>query len=126
MADISPCSLLSSADLAALRAGPSTEERLNNARACSFYKADGFTMGVAIFDELGLDDLVSRGTPKEVTVGKRKALQSIGGIDTCAISIEVTKTSRVDTQGTAGGDEQKSCDIALRVARLVEPKLPSS
>ncbi|MBP2320955.1 hypothetical protein JOF56_001340 [Kibdelosporangium banguiense] len=82
-------------------------------------------MSVAIFDELGLDDLVARGTPKPVTVGNRKALQSIGGIDTCAISIELTNTSRVDTQGTAGGDEQKSCDIALKVARLVEPKLPT-
>jgi hypothetical protein len=126
MANIAPCSLLTSAEVAELQAGPSKEQTLNNARACRFTEAEGFTMSVAIFDELGLDDLVSRGTPKEVTVGKRKALQSIGGIDTCAISIEVTKTSRVDTQGTAGGDEQKSCDIALRVARLVEPKLPPS
>jgi hypothetical protein len=126
MANVAPCSLLSPAEVAELQAGPSKEEKLNNARACSFYEADGFTMGVAIFDELGLDDLVAQGSPKPVTVGNRKALQSIRGIDTCAISIELTKTSRVDTQGTAGRDEQKSCELALRVARLVEPKLPPS
>ncbi|WP_245378173.1 DUF3558 family protein [Kibdelosporangium banguiense] len=125
MADVAPCSLLTSTEVAELQAGPSKEETINKARACRFTEAKGFTMSVAIFDELGLDDLVARGTPKPVTVGNRKALQSIGGIDTCAISIELTNTSRVDTQGTAGGDEQKSCDIALKVARLVEPKLPT-
>jgi hypothetical protein len=126
MANVAPCSLLTSAEVTALQAGPSKEEILNKARACSFYEAKGFTMGVAIFDQLGLADLVAHGPPKPVTVGNRKALQSMRGIDTCAISIELTKTSRVDTQGTAGGDETRSCDIALRVARLVEPKLPPS
>jgi hypothetical protein len=126
IANISPCSLLSPAEVTELQAGPSKEERLNKGRACSFYEAEGFTIGVVIFDELGLGDLVSRDTPKEVTIGKHKALQSVGGIDTCAISIEVTKTSRVDTQGTAGRDQKKSCELALRLARLVEPKLPPS
>jgi hypothetical protein len=126
MANVAPCSLLTSAEVSQLGARPGKEQRLNQARACTFLENDGFSMSVGIFDELGLDDLVAQGPPKPVTVGKRKALQSIRGIDTCAISIELTKTSRVDTQGTAGGDEQRSCDIALRVARLVEPKLPPS
>jgi hypothetical protein len=126
MANIAPCSLLTTAEAAALQAGPSKEETLNKARACRFNQNGEFVMSVAIYDELGLDDLVSHGPPKPVTVGKRKALQSFGGIDTCAISLELTKTSRVDTMGTAGGDEERSCDIALRLARLVEPKLPPS
>lgn len=114
------------AEVTGLGARPGTEQKLNKARACMFLENDGFSMSVGIFDELGLDDLVAQGPPKPVTVGNRKALQSIRGIDTCAISIELTKTSRVDTQGTAGGDEKRSCDIALRVALLVEPKLPPS
>jgi hypothetical protein len=126
MANVAPCSLLTSAETAELRAGPGKDQTLNQGRACLFQEASGFSMTVAIFDELGLDDLVAQGPPKPVTVGNRKAVQSIRGIDTCAISIELTKTSRVDTQGTAGGDEEKSCDIALRVARLVEPRLPPS
>ena len=126
MANVSPCSLLTSAEVASLQSKPGREETLNKGRSCRFTENDGFVMSVAIFDELGLDDLVARNTPKPVTLGARKALQSIGGIDTCAISIELTKTSRVDTLGTANGDEEKSCAIALRVARLVEPKLPPS
>jgi hypothetical protein len=126
MADVAPCSLLTSAEVTALQAGPSKEETLNKGRSCRFTKGDGFVMSVVIFDELGLDDLVAQGPPKPVAVGNRKAVQSIRGIDTCAISLELTKTSRVDTQGTAGRDEEKSCELALRVARLVEPKLPPS
>jgi hypothetical protein len=47
------------------------------------------------------------------------------GGDTCAVSIELTKTSRVDTQGTDdSGNKQRACDLAMNLARLVEPKLP--
>jgi hypothetical protein len=125
--DTKPCSLLSASDIAQLQAGPGNEEQLNNARACRFLEASGFAVSVGIFDDLGLDDVTTYGEVKPVpTVGKHKAVQSMRGIDTCAVSIEVTKTSRVDAQGTSDdGDKQKACDLALRVARLVEPKLPS-
>jgi hypothetical protein len=126
MANVAPCSLLTSAEVSRLGSTPGKEQTLNHARACTFLDNDGFAMSVGIFDELGLDDLVAQGQPRPVTVANRKAVQSIRGIDTCAISIELTKTSRVDTQGTANGDEGKSCAIALQVARLVEPKLPPS
>jgi hypothetical protein len=117
--------LLSTAETTDLHAGPGVSRTLNNGRACQFQDADGFSMSVVIFDDLGLDDVVANGAITPVpTVGKHKAVQSVGGIRTCAISIELTKTSRVDTQGTAGTDEQKSCAIALQVAKLVEPKLP--
>jgi hypothetical protein len=117
---------LTAAEVAQLQAGQSKEEKIGSARVCTFADAPGFVMGVAIYDDLGLDDVVAHGEIKPVSVGRHKAVQSIGGIDTCGVSIEVTKTSRVDTLGTAGGDERKSCDIALRVAKLVEPKLPGS
>jgi hypothetical protein len=125
IADVLPCSLLSASEVAELRAGPGKDERVNNARACNFNDGDGFVLGVAIYDELGLEDLVAGSDIKPVpTVGRHKAVQAIGGIDTCGIVIEVTKTSRVDVLGTAGGNEQKSCEIALRAAKLVEPRLP--
>jgi hypothetical protein len=125
IAAVSPCSLLSAAEVADLHAGASKEEKLNNARACRFLDAPGFVMSVGIFDDLGLDDVAANGEIKPLPViGKHKAVQSIRGVDTCAVSIEVTKSSRVDTQGTVGGDVQKSCDLALKVAKLVEARLP--
>lgn len=124
--DIEPCSLLSAAEAAELRAGPGKSERLNNARACLFHDADGFSMSMAVYDELGLEDIVAHSAITPVpTVGKHNAVQWMGGIRTCAISLEVTKTSRVDAQGTNNQpNDQKSCEIALRVAKLIEPRLP--
>lgn len=124
--DVQPCSLLSPAEAAGLRAGSGTAQRLNNARTCRFLQAEGFSMSVAIFDELGLDDIVAKGAIMPVpTVGKHKAARWIGGVDTCAISMEITKTTRVDAQGTSDdGNEQKSCEIAMQVAKFVEARLP--
>jgi hypothetical protein len=124
IASVAPCSLLSAAEVADLRAGPGKDEKVREARACTFNEGDGFVMGVAIYDELGIDDVVAHGEIKPVPVGAHKAVQWLGGIDTCAVTLEITKTSRVDLQGTAGGNEQKSCDLALKVAKLVEPRLP--
>jgi hypothetical protein len=123
--DTKPCSLLSAAEVAELRAGQSVEERLNKARSCNFDKGQGFALGVAIFDELGMDDITGRTQPTPVpTVGKHKAVRWIGGIDSCVISLEVAKTTRVDVQAAANGNEQKSCEIALQAAKYVEQKLP--
>jgi hypothetical protein len=120
--------LLTAAEVTELQAGLGKEQKLGKARACSFEDAPDFDLGVAIFDDLSIDDVaaVNREVKPLPNIGRHRAVQSIGGIDTCGVSIEVTKTSRVDTLGTAGGDERKSCDIALRVAKLVEPKLPGS
>jgi hypothetical protein len=83
-----------------------------------------FTIQVGTFDVLGIKDVVATGEIKPVpTVGTHQAVQSIYGT-VCAISIEVTRTSRVDIGGAANGDTAKSCQIAMQVARLVEPKLP--
>jgi uncharacterized protein DUF3558 len=126
MKDVSPCSLLSATEVTDLHAGASKEETINNTRACRFVKGQGFVMSVGILDELGLDDVVANGAITPVpTVGSHKAVQWKGGLDSCAVSVEVTKTSRVDAVGTSvDGNDQKSCDLALQVAKLVEPRLP--
>lgn len=122
-----PCSLLTPAEVATLKTGPGHIELVGQARACRYKKdyngGDGLHAGVAIFDYLSLDEVVTYTTPKPVTVGKRRAVQSMRGIRTCAVTLEVTPTSRVDTQGTGQTDEQ-SCAVALQIARMVEPKLP--
>lgn len=127
LAGTSPCSLLSAAELAQLGVvGPGTEKKVGEARSCTYYgHLDGrqFLVGVAIYDELGLDDLVGR-EKRPVSLGKHQAIQSIGGIDTCAVSIGVTETSRVDTAGGSGGNEERACGLANRAAQLVDPKLP--
>jgi hypothetical protein len=41
----------------------------------------------------------------------------------CGVSIELTATSMVDASAS-GETDQISCDAAMRMARVVEPKLP--
>jgi hypothetical protein len=82
-------------------------------------------MDVAVFDTRGIKDVVASGQIKQVPkIGRHEAVQSFGGVDSCAISMAITETSRVDTSSAAGGNTTKSCEIAMQVARLVEPKLP--
>lgn len=124
--DVEQCSLLTSAEINDLHAGTPKSERLNNARACTFEGGRDFVVGLAIFDEAGLTEILADSPPTPVpTVGRHKAVWNMRGHDTCAVSIEVTKTSRVDVQGTDdNGNTQRGCDLAVTVARLVEPKLP--
>lgn len=124
--DVEQCSLLTSTEINDLHAGTPTSERLGNARACDFEGGKDFVIGFAIFDEAGLTEILSDGPPTPVPlVGKHKAVWNMRGGGTCAVSIEVTKTSRVDSQGTDdNGNKQRGCDLAMNLARLVEPKLP--
>jgi hypothetical protein len=124
--DVEPCSLLTQAEITDLHAGTPKSEHIGNARSCRFTEGNDFIISIAIFDEAGLDDVVAHGSITPVpTVGRHKSVRSIGGVDTCAISIEVTKTSRVDTQGTDdNGNEQRACGLAMDLAKVIEPKLP--
>ncbi|EWC61774.1 hypothetical protein UO65_2961 [Actinokineospora spheciospongiae] len=86
--------------------------------------AERFTYGVAVFPELGIDKVVADGEKKPLVVGQRKAVESLrsaGGV--CAISIEVTPTSRVDVQAV-GRDGAALCPKVLEAAKLIEPELP--
>jgi len=124
--DVEQCSLLTPTEINDLHAGTPKSERLNNARACRFTEGKGFVVSFAIFDEAGLTEILAASPPTPVpTVGRHKAVWNMRGGDTCAVSIELTKTSRVDFQGTDDrGSPQRGCDLAMNLARLVEPKLP--
>ncbi|EWC60051.1 hypothetical protein UO65_4617 [Actinokineospora spheciospongiae] len=86
--------------------------------------ADSYTIGVVVFPKLGLDEVVSTGEKTPVQVADRRAIQSLRAAGSvCAISVEVTATSRVDVQIT-GDDATALCPKALEAAELIEPALP--
>ncbi len=85
---------------------------------------DRYTLGVVFFPEAGLDRVVANGEKIRLTLGARRAVQSLRGAGGgCAVSIEVTPTSRVDVQ-TTGQDGRALCPAAKRAAELVEPEIP--
>ncbi len=60
-------------------------------------------------------------------VNSRRGIQSLGvGGSVCAVSIEVTATSRVEVTGTGAGSNDGSllCPKVQAAAELLEPELP--
>jgi hypothetical protein len=83
--------------------------------------------GLVLRAELGLNDIVvGSGTLTDESVAGRRAkrLAEASGPGGCMVAMQVGARSRVDVQVAARTDTAKACDIAARVATLVEPKLP--
>lgn len=123
-ADLEPCDLLTTAEQAKFDVDGGVADEVGVARACE-WQSNEHTITVGVFDDLGLDDVVSKTPAKPLKVGSHDAVQATGGVSTCAIAIGVTETSRVDVAGVAGGDMTKACAVAKQAAELVEPKLPT-
>ncbi len=124
-ADLQPCELLTGAELAQLGLGAhGVEDEIVGQRGCLWTASGSHTVTISIADDLGLADVVSSSPTRALTVGSHEAMQSTGGVSSCAINLGVTATSRVDVISSANGDEAKACDIAIQAAELVEPTLP--
>jgi hypothetical protein len=124
---VDPCGLLAPADTASLGVAEGTRQDSSSgtSRRCVWTATGSFTMDVTIFDTRGIKDVAASGQIQQLPkVGRHEAVKSFGGVDSCAISMAITETSRVDTSAAARGDAQRSCDVAMQVARLIEPKLP--
>jgi hypothetical protein len=118
-------------DLAALDVPtePNHEDgRLGAARYCEWQKpssdAPGHTIGVGIFDDLSIDEVVSEDEPVALKVGSHEAVQHRGTLGTYGVSIQVTESSLVDVLGTAQGNFKRGCKFAKEAAKLVEQHLP--
>lgn len=121
-----PCSLLTDAERAQLQLKSTPKEQdYGDRRQCQFSE-NGFLAGVNIYDNSDLDSVraVNTDVKPVPAVGRHKAIRStFGGL--CVISIEVTATSLAETTGgDIDGDMKKACDIAMRTAQIIEPKLP--
>jgi hypothetical protein len=119
-----PCQLVPSDALSQLSvtAQPTTE-MVGTAHVCNMNSAD-FAMGVAIRTDVGLAGFNSSGgTVHDTTVGSHQAKQEVGVTGSCVIGIGVSATSRVDITVTGDGTTDP-CPTAMKLASLVEPKLP--
>lgn len=123
--NVAACSLLTASDATSLGAEPTAKEtNRTNSRDCEYKKSGSFTIGVTVYEKLGIKDVTDRGSVKPITVGKHEAVQGVSPGGLCAIAIKVTESSRVDATASANGDEQRSCDLVLPLAEAVEKKLP--
>ncbi|WP_436492750.1 DUF3558 domain-containing protein [Actinokineospora sp. HUAS TT18] len=127
---VNPCDLLDSSAMTKLGIKkPGEEDTVGKSRGCQWRVekdsiADSYSIDIGLFETLGIADVKGDGNPQPLTVGPRKAVQTLRGQGSgCAISIEVTAKSRVDVQA-AGSSGEKLCPAVLEAAKLVEPELP--
>lgn len=130
LATVDACSLVSPGVVARLGGSGKGQNRKNYGiftSDCEWQVPGRYTFGVAVTTVSGIDGVTSDGPKTSVSVGnaQHRAVQSRSGVNTCAISIAVTKTSRVDTQSSPSGGNAQACRIAKTLADAVEPKLPS-
>lgn len=116
---------MSQTDLPPLGLGEQEELTLAGTPACR-YQGQGFNITIAIFDDLGLDDIQDRTQLTPLKVGSHDAVRGLSSAGVCSFAIKTSNTSRVDVGSAARADEQKACEMAKKVAEVVEPKLPAS
>ncbi|WP_218151700.1 DUF3558 domain-containing protein [Amycolatopsis arida] len=127
-AGLDPCGLLDPAELAefgTFSAGRPVNQ--GGARGCDWI-ADrgpyaGLGVGVDIRDAQGVDEVNDLGDGVQTgDINERPAAQT-STLGACIIALSLGENARADVSVNAG---ERSCEIADKVAGIVEPKLPES
>jgi predicted small secreted protein len=131
LADLDPCTLLNASARAKL--GITTEgepRKIVDSRGCQ-WRVRGpqttYLFMVGLLEKAGIRDFPSNISVEQLPkIGDHQAVRTkgAGGTRDCAISLGVTDSSRVDAQAVAGADADKACELAMELAKLVEPELP--
>lgn len=134
LASTQPCDLLSGSELSQLGVGNhGTPDTGSGARTCSWQhptdvSGTGYLVAADVRDHQGIKDINTDGvTVTDHSVGRHQGrlLKDTSGGDGCTVVIGVTDSSRVDVQAnTNQATVDASCQLALRVAPLVEARLP--
>jgi Protein of unknown function (DUF3558) len=124
---IKPCDLLTAPEVRELGFDAGEKDFLDP-RACVWeFSEPGNAVRAWIQDDLGLA-VVSAAGAHAVHIGDHDAIQSlgptVGPVTSCQVAIGVTDRSRVDVIVNTTAGKQQACRLAMRTARLVEPKLP--
>ncbi|HKN98111.1 MAG TPA: DUF3558 family protein [Pseudonocardiaceae bacterium] len=134
LAGVDPCSLLDPAVMSQNHLHPDTSGTELGVRYCRWdtgATTNGieYTIAININDDAGLNQLNRPGfAVTNYPVGSHQGRMSkrVGG-STCAVSIGVTGTSRIDIVGSdRSGQQDRSCVEATTVAPSIEQRLPSA
>ncbi len=127
---LDPCSLLSASDLASYGTfGEPRTQQADGARSCGYIlntqnaSDPQLSVSVDIRDSQGIDSAGKGKSPIPSQVNGRKAAVIPVGSQSCILAMAVGDTSRVDLS-VGADDSTKACDVATKVANIVEPKLP--
>ncbi|MDX3657416.1 DUF3558 family protein [Streptomyces sp. ID05-26A] len=124
IANVDPCSLLKAADVARLKL---TAAEKVDANSCQWRTEDRTLVRLGTYATQGLKDYVlgPNSEPSDIKVGTHEAklIKKTLSSFSCAVSIGLTATSRVDVNSSGPGLEG-SCAASQSVAEAIEPNLP--
>ncbi|CRK59621.1 hypothetical protein [Alloactinosynnema sp. L-07] len=131
LADADACDMLDDAGKKELGlSGAGEPGKVGRERTCKWRlrgPQDTYIFSVDIADKDGIKDIPASANKVEVPkIGNRETVQTAlgGGAGTCSVSMAVTDKSRVSTTVGAGTDKAKACELAYRMAQLIEPSIP--
>lgn len=126
-----PCALLPKAAQDKLGISRGEKRNVGSARTCRWEQraqtGDLYLYTLALYDSLGIKDIPADAGAKPLAdIGRHKAVQTteLGGQGSCSVTLGVTDTSRASAGLITGTDQQKACELAMEMAKLVEPELP--
>ncbi|MBP2339625.1 hypothetical protein JOF41_005803 [Saccharothrix coeruleofusca] len=124
LADFDPCVEMNAV---AAQVGLTAIEE-DGTQECKGRYAGTVSVRVKAFPELGIEDYVPGGSSEisEIALGAHKAkrVTKPASSTSCAVTVEVTTSSRVDVVASANASLDEACKAATDVAAAVEPKLP--
>jgi hypothetical protein len=123
LANTQACSLLTASEATSLGLPSTGDTNDSGAKSGCEWDGDELTAGVLIRTDVGLSGVVPNGgTAVDTTVGSHQAKKLDQGSGGCLIAIGITESIRVDVQADLlSGD---GCQSSLKIAQIVEPKLP--
>jgi hypothetical protein len=127
LANVEPCDLVSVEDADSLNLVEGNPTNIGRARACRF-RLEGptikqtFTISVVIFDDAAPSDLAPLKRAKPVTIGKHTGTAGENAVG-CTVSLGVGESSTLAVD-VVGSDLERQCQLATKLATLIEPKLP--
>ena len=129
IARIDPCELLSDEDRVRLGVGEGEPTSLGTSRACDWQKSGVLTIGVGLKPDLAFKDADLRGAIATlVNIGRHKAykVEEAGGAKgACEVFVETGESSFAQVTALARTNATaESCDQAVAVAKIIDPKLP--
>lgn len=120
---VDPCTLLTKNEAAEVGASNEPKpEKIGSARTCR-WKPQNALFSVVIRTNAGVSDVQAPGEVTDITVGHHQAKKFVGAGGSCTVAMGVTSSSRVDIVLNADS-RVDPCPPTLRIAELVEPKLP--
>lgn len=95
---------------------------------CKARYAGNVAVRVKAFPELGIEEYVPGPSSQvsDVPLGSHKAkrITAPSSSSSCAVTVEISSSSRVDFVASANASLDQACEAATKVATAVEPKLP--